>query len=152
MRKAKKDQPGYDLWKANHISNINHTKLSGEAASAVDIFNKSIDKNNLICHEYIGHSDPSSFKEAVDAYQYEKYIIPSKLEFIDVQNRLGTRLLNCLKSHKGTSKFISGKGKMTDKVVNSMQDYYGLAIRNNVLSGYNMTKATSAVLCNCTYF
>ena len=98
------------------------------------IFNKSNDKNNLICHEYLEHSDPSSFKEVVDPYQYEKYIIPSKLEFIDVQNRLETRLPNCLKSHKGTNKSISGKGKMTDKIINSMQDYYGLAIRNNVPS------------------
>ena len=134
MGKAKKDQPGYDLWKANHISNINHTKLSGEAANAVYIFNKSIDKNNLICHEYLEHSDPSSFKEVVDPYQYEKYIISSKLEFIDVQNHLQTRLPNCLKSHKRTNKSISGKGKMTDKIINSMQDHYGFAIRNNVPS------------------
>ena len=38
-----------------------------EAAGAIDIFNRSIDKNNLICHEYLGDGDTSSFKEVVDA-------------------------------------------------------------------------------------
>ena len=85
MWEAKENQPGYDLWKANHIFNINHTKSSGamEAAGAIDIFNRSIDKNNLMYHEYLGDDDTSSFKEVVDANPYEKYdIIPSKLECI----------------------------------------------------------------------
>ena len=69
MWEAKENQPGYDLWKANHIYNINNTKSSRvmEAAGAIDIFNRSIDKNNLICHEYLGDGDTSSFKEVVDA-------------------------------------------------------------------------------------
>ena len=116
------------------------------AAGATDIFNKSIGKNNLICHEYLGDGD-TLFKEVVDANPCEKYdITPSKLECIGhVQKRLGTRLRNCVKSHKGTNKPISGKGKLTEKVINSIQNYYGMAIRNNVDDIHNMRK--QQVLC-----
>ena len=44
------------------------------AAGATDIFNKSIGKNNLICHEYLGDGD-TLFKEVVDANPCEKYDI-----------------------------------------------------------------------------
>ena len=119
-----------------------------EAAGAIDSFTRSIDKNNLIYHKYIGDSDTLSFKEVVDANPCENYdIIPSKLECIGhVQKRLRTRLCNCLESYKGTNQPISGKGKLTEKVINSMQNYYGMAIRNNVDDIHNMRKATGAVL------
>ena len=106
MWEANKNQPRYDLWKASHKYNINHTKSSGamEVAGAIDIFNRSIDKNNLIYYEYLGDDDTSSFKKVVDANPYEKYdIILSNLECKGhVQKLLGTRLRNCVKSHKGT--------------------------------------------------
>ena len=74
MWEAKENQPGYDLWKAKHICYINHTKSSWaiEAAGAIDIFNRSIDKNNLIFQEYIGDGDTSLFKEVADANPHEK--------------------------------------------------------------------------------
>ena len=82
-----------------------------EAAGAIDIFNRSIEKNNLIYHEYLGDGDTSLFKKVVDTNPYENYdIIPNKLEYIGhVQNRVGARLRSCVKSHKGTNKPISGK-------------------------------------------
>ena len=55
MLETIENQAGYDLWKANHICNINHhIKSSGamKAAGAINIFNRSIDINNLIYHEY----------------------------------------------------------------------------------------------------
>ena len=45
---------------------------------------------------------------------------------------------------------ISGKGKLTEKVINSIQNYYGMAIRNNDI--HNMRKATGVVLYHCTDF
>ena len=52
-----------------------------------------------------------------------------------VQKRLGTRLRK-LKSKLGTRKLkdgkgIGGKGRLTRKVMDKMQNYYGLAIRQN---------------------
>ena len=64
-----------------------------EATGATEIFQISIEKNNLICHKYFEDGD-SSFK--VDSKSYKKYIInPTKLECVGhVQKRLGTRLRN----------------------------------------------------------
>ena len=54
-----------------------------KAAGAIDIFNRSIDKDNLIYHEYLGDGDTSSFEEVVHASPYEKYdITPTKHECI----------------------------------------------------------------------
>ena len=84
-----------------------------EAAGAIDMFIRFIDKNNLI-HEYL--EDDTSFKVG-QANPFEKYIIPSKLECIGhVQKCLATKLCNCVRSHKGTNKPISGKGMLFKKL------------------------------------
>ena len=69
-----------------------------------------------------------------------------------VQKRLGTRLRNIVKAHKGTKNPISGRGKLTENVINSMQNYYGMAIRNNCSNLYAMKKAVGAILWHCTAF
>ncbi|GFV29310.1 uncharacterized protein TNCV_153011 [Trichonephila clavipes] len=51
---------------------------------------------------------------------------------------MGTRLRNILKMSKGIKlsdgKNISGRGRLTLKEVDSIQHYYGLAIRKNLSS------------------
>ena len=47
-------------------------------------------------------------------------------------------------------KGISGKGRLTDKAVNTLQNYYGMAIRQNTGNLYTMKKAVGAVLFHCT--
>ena len=37
-------------------------------------------------------------------------------------------------------KGILGKGRLTDKIINKMQSYYGMAIRQNTLSSHNNDK------------
>ena len=55
-------------------------------------------------------------------------------------------------------KYISGKGRLTDKIINKMQNYYGMSIRLNTLAAwsgdhnialYNMKKSVLAVLWHC---
>ena len=77
--------------------------------------------------------------------------MPIKLECVGhVQKRLGTRLRNLVKAHKGTSQPLSGRGKFTEKVINSMQNFYGLAIRSNKDNLYAMKKAVYAILFHFT--
>ena len=47
---------------------------------------------------------------------------------------------------------MGGKGKLTKKVIESIQTYYGLAIRNNCNNIYAMKKAIGAILYHCTNF
>ena len=151
----------YDQWKTEHFASdeceINHSKSSGvmEAAGAVEIFSRSVEKNGLIYNEYLGDGDTSSFSEVVASEPYKEHgkIIPEKLECVGhVQKRLGTRLQNMIKQYKGTSTPLSGKGKLTEKTINSMQNYYGMAIRGNKNDLYAMKKATGAILWHCTDF
>ena len=104
--------------------------------------------------DYNKNKDAFSFKDVVESKPYQEYdITPVKLECIGhVQKRLGSRLCNLVKSHKGTSNPLHGRGKLTDSVINSMQNFYGLAIRNNLDNIYAMKKAVWAVLFHCTKF
>ena len=154
MWDSKKGSLQYDRWAAEHVCHINHQKSSGlmESAGAIEMFQRSVEKNNLIYHEYLGDGNTSSFKDVVSANPYEEYLIsPVKLECVGhVQKRLGTRLRNIVKAHKGTSTPLSGRGKLTDNIINSMQNFYGMAIRKNSGQLYPMKKAIGAILFHCT--
>ena len=104
--------------------------------------------------QYLGDGDTSSFKEVVASNPYKEYgICIIKLKCVGhVQKRLGTQLQNKVKEYKGTKSPISGKGKLTEKIINSMQNFYGLAIRQNCESLYLMKKAIGAILWHCTKF
>ncbi|GFY14189.1 uncharacterized protein TNCV_3613781 [Trichonephila clavipes] len=66
-----------------------------------------------------------------------------------VQKRMGVRLRNILKTSKGIKpsdgKNISGRGRLTLKEVDSIQHYYGLAIRKNLSSVEDMKRAIWAI-------
>ncbi|GFT35868.1 uncharacterized protein TNCV_2154291 [Trichonephila clavipes] len=73
-----------------------------------------------------------------------------KLECVGhVQKRMGTRLRNILKMSKGIKlsdgKNISGRGRLTLKEVDSIEHYYGLAIRKNLSSVEDMKRAIWAI-------
>ena len=129
MWEKKKGTPEYQCWKVDHLCEINHERSSGsmESAGTVAIFNRSIKKHDLIYKEYLGDGDTSSFNDVKNADPYRDYgVSPIKLECVGhVQKRLGTRLRNLVKALKGTKTSLSGKGKLTEKCINSMQNYYG---------------------------
>ena len=71
-----------------------------------------------------------------------------------VQKRLGTHLRNLRTKLKGTKlsdgKPLIGKGRLTEKIINLLQNYYGMAIRQNAKTVPEMRKAIGAVLCHCS--
>ena len=156
MWNSKKGTPEYQCWIIDHQCEINHKSSSGsmESAGAVTIFNRSVKKNNLIYKEFLGDGDTSSFKDVKNSNPYQDFdITPIKLECVGhVQKRLGTRLRNLVKAHKGTKTPLSGRGNLTEKCINSMQNYYGMAIRQNVNNLYAMKKAVYAILFHFTNF
>ena len=143
----------YDLWKAEHTCSANHSKSSGamEAAGAVEMFPHSVEKHKLVYQYYIGDGDASSFKDAVASKPYEVHgIVPNKWECVGhIQKHLGTRLRELRKRYKNTTAPLGGKGKLTDKVINAVQNYFGLAIRQNKGQLYAMKKAVGAVVWHC---
>ena len=100
-------------------------------ASAVNIFKRSVEKNNVRHSTYIGDGDTSSYAAVVASKPYGEDLIPMKDEcIVDVQKRVGTRL----RRMKTNDKTLGGKGngKLTDKAINNLQNYMGLAIRQNI--------------------
>ena len=69
-----------------------------------------------------------------------------------MQKRLGTRLQNLVKKHKGTASPLGGRGKLTENIINSMQNFYGMTIRSNTDNLYAMKKVVGAILWHCTDF
>ena len=85
MWEGKENSPRYAAWKAKHNCSINHTKSSGsmEAAGAIKIFSRSVEKNNLIYSHYLGDGDTNSFKDVLQSEPYKAYNVePVKLECV----------------------------------------------------------------------
>ena len=148
----KKNYPGYNDWLLNHVCSTNHEGSSGamEAAGAKVIFHRSVKRNSLRYTEYLGDGDTSSYLEVNLSKPYG-HIDIRKLECVGhVQKRLGTRcrsLRDSLKKQKlSDGKSISGRGKLTEKAINTFQNYFGMAIRQNTGNLYQMKKCVWAVL------
>ncbi|GFX45782.1 uncharacterized protein TNCV_934211 [Trichonephila clavipes] len=83
--------------------------------------------------QYLGDGDSKGFLTIKEAKVHGDTEV-EKLECVGhVQKRMGTRLRNILKMSKGIKlsdgENISGRGRLTLKEVDSIQHYYGLAIR-----------------------
>ena len=148
--------PEYDNWQQNHNCSINHRKSAGamEGDGAVAIFSRSIELHKMRYLHYIGDGDTCSFLQVCESKPYGE-LIPEKLECVGhIQKRLGTRLRKLRNDLKGKKledgKMISGRGRLTDKAINVLQNYFGMAIRQNTANVGVMKRAIGAVLYHCS--
>ena len=147
------NEPGYASWYANHDCQINHDRSAGamESAGAVAMFKRSIDCHHLRYTSYIGDGDSSSYSDVANSQPYGDGVKIEKKECIGhVQKRMGTRCRGLRQSLKGVKlsdgKKISGRGRLTDKAINTLQNHYGMAIRQNIGNLYAMKKSIIAIL------
>ncbi|GBM73975.1 hypothetical protein AVEN_155327-1 [Araneus ventricosus] len=118
----------------------NHKGSSGnmEVVGAYRIFERSESSRKLLYSEYYGDGDSKGYDAVRDIYGKDSVL---KLECIGhVQKRVGTRL----RKLKASNKALGGKGKLTDTFINKLQNYYGIAIRDNVGNLLQMQSATIA--------
>ena len=150
----KKDKTSLDYhsWKAKHVCKVNHhgSAAAMEPCGVVRIFQRSEVVRGLRYTKYLGDGDSSSFKKVVESDPYNGKTI-EKLECVGhVQKRCGTRLRRLKSANKGMKlddgKGLSGAGRLTDKVIDTLQNYYGLAIRQNAGDIEKMKEAVNAVL------
>ena len=150
MWNDKKDDPGYTNWKLTHECQINHegSSTSMESKGAVQIFNRSIEKHKLRYVNYIGDGDSSAFSKVLESDPYPGKQI-NKLECIGhIQKRVGAGLIKLTQDNPS----IKGKGdgKLTKKVINTLQNYYGMAIRSSKDTNIIQMKiAIATVLSHC---
>ena len=135
-----KESEEYLNWKMSHEPSYTK-KHSGssvqmEVAGVFDIYKRSEQKYGLRYMSHIGDGDSSTFSSVSTAKPYGEHIMIEKKECVGhVQKRLGSQLRK-LKANYGKKKLddgntIGGRGRLTEKIIDTMQNYYGLAIRKN---------------------
>ena len=116
-----------------------------ETEAAVKLWKRSEETNGLKYVYYIGDGDRKGF-DAVTADKPYGDIAVEKEECIGhVQKRLG-KALRDLKKKQGKDKLsdgkpLCGKGRLTEKYMDRLQNYYGMAVPSNVGDLQGMAKA-----------
>ena len=89
------------------------------------IFARSETTRQLQYTEYFGDGDSKAYSEI--EHVYDNVQVEKKECVCHVQKRVGTALRKLKKENKG----IGGQGKLTDSLIDKIQNYYGIAIRSN---------------------
>ena len=137
----KSDQERYKLWKASHKCSLNYTGSSPnmEKYGAQNIFGRSVDKHGLYYTSFYGDGDSNAFPSVEKIYGPAKEM--RKCECVGHYKKgVGTRLRKLKKKTKG----LGGKGRLTDTKIDTLQNYFGIAWRQNVGNLDAMTKACKA--------
>ncbi|XP_054256863.1 uncharacterized protein LOC129003739 [Macrosteles quadrilineatus] len=137
--------------KGHHFCEKNFEGSSGsmEVAGAKSVFSRSVATRNVRYKYYLGDGDCKGFSTVVESQPYGPTFNIEKLECVGhVQKRMGGRLRKLRRDLKGQKlsdglKIGGKKGRLTDSVIDSLQNYYGLAIRRNK---NNLEKMKSDVL------
>lgn len=142
MQHMKSTNPqAYDAWYANHNCGLNHKGSSPamETAGAEKIFKQSIEKHSLYYTSFYGDGDSKAFPAVEKVYGPVKKV--TKFECIGhYQKRVGTRLRKKKKDTKG----LGGKGRLTDAKIDTLQNYFGIALRQNTGDINKMVSACKA--------
>lgn len=154
---SKLDTAEYEAWHEEHVNSgkckANHIGPSGnmEVAAIIMMFQRSL-KSGVKFRNYIGDGDSKTYSGVVNDKPYDEDFVINKKECIGhVQKRMGTRLRGIVKTsvvdtETKTGKIVkrkslSGKGKLTAKMIDKLTVYYGLAIRRNHNSVEKMKNA-----------
>ena len=130
----------YQQWMENHSCDINHSGSSDsmETAAAVEMFSRSVGKQNLKYTTFVEDGDSSCFahvKEPCFNKYGQGYIVVKEECDGHIQKRIGRALREYKRKHTGIklsdNKSVGGPKRLTDLMIDRIQNYYGQAIRNN---------------------
>ena len=148
----------YEKFISEHDCLVNHSGSAGsmEAIGVAECFQSSAKDRKLRYTQLIGDGDSKTYPLILAADPYLGITV-EKLECIGhIQKRIGSRLRNVRTKHKETlsdGKRISGRGHLTEKLINKLQNLYGIALRQNVnKTGHEMKVAIGTVLYHSTEF
>ncbi|GFU56387.1 uncharacterized protein TNCV_2609121 [Trichonephila clavipes] len=132
--------------KLNNIHNCaKHIGSSGamESLGVYRIFERSVEMRKLQYVNFFGDGDSKGYASVKDIYGKNTV---AKYECIGhIQKRVGTKL----RKLKSKRKDLGGRGKLTDAFIDKLQNYYGIAIRDNVNSLQGMQRAVIAAFFHC---
>ena len=149
-----KQHPKFNDWSVYHTCPINHTGSAGsmEVSGVKAIFQRSVEQFNMRYTTYLGDGDSKAYREVTLIVIL--VTLSRKLSAIGhVQKRVGARLRTYISNYKGVNlddgKKLTGQGRLTNKVMNTLQNYYGLVMRadyggvSDVDKLYRMKKSDS---------
>ena len=147
----------YKCWKQKHIDNGECSKnFDGsakaiECTGAVEIWRRSVSLHNLRYTTFIGDGDSKSYPDVVADKPYGEGVEIVKSDCIGhVQKCLGAALRRkkkeCGRRPLRDGKTIGGRGRLTDQLINKLQNYFGHALCNNLNDIEKMHKAVLAIL------
>ncbi|GFV76224.1 uncharacterized protein TNCV_4673131 [Trichonephila clavipes] len=132
--------------KLNTIHNCSkHIGSSGamEPLGVYRIFERSVEMRKLQYVNFFGDGDFKGYASVKDIYGNNTV---AKYECIGhIQKRVGTKL----RKLKSKRKDLGGRGKLTDAFIDKLQNYYGIAIRDNVNNLQGMQRAVIAAFFHC---
>lgn len=149
-------QAEFDAWKAEHQTecqiNTHVSSPAMETAAVVELWKRSEHVNHLQYTVYIGDGDSKGFQAVCEERPYGDIPIAKEECIGHVRKRLGKNLRDLRQRLSGTKlsdgKPIGGRGRLTDKRIDSLQHYYGDAIRKHSGSITDMARAIWASLCH----
>ena len=135
------DSNHYNAWYQNHKTScdINHVGSSGvmETNGAMQMFLQSMERRHLMYTIFVGDGDSDCFgKVSEECAKLNIGYDLTKEECVGhVQKRLGTALREFKRKRRGMKladgKTVGGKNRLTDNIIDKMQNVYGEAIRGN---------------------
>ncbi|KFM71283.1 hypothetical protein X975_00958, partial [Stegodyphus mimosarum] len=142
----------YLKWKMEHnkVCNKNHSGSSAqmEVNGMLSMFSRSEEKYGVRYVNYIGDGDCKTFLALTKDNPYNVPI--SKIECVGhIQKRMGARLRKLKQEFRGKKLYdkkpLSGKGRLTDVLIDQLTTYYGNAIRKHSDNYHDMQKAIWAI-------
>ena len=151
---SKIDTAEYHRFLETHECSINHLGSAGlmKPSSVIRCFKRSVETLKPRYENFIGDGDLKAFLEVVKADPYDGFPVKKGECIGHIQKRVGSRLRK-LKKEYVSKKLKDGKtlrGRLADKDINRLQNYFGIAIRTNCHSVVAMQKFVGAVLCHCS--
>ena len=144
----------YTRWKASHSCDVNFEGSAGamEPQGTLQLFKSSLDYK-IRYAKLISDGDSKTHALLLEEQPYGSTLV-EKCDCVGhVQKRMGTALRNLKTKYRGQKladgKTIGGVGRLTDARMNSLQNYYGDAIRRNKGDLEGMIKAVQATLLHC---
>eukprot|EP00117_Sycon_ciliatum_P046428 scpid67182/ scgid2109/ len=157
LTSGKLSQADFDAWKVTHTADCQaNTSVSSPAmeAEAVKLlWSRSEQNNGLKYTSYIGDGDSKAYRSVCQLKPYGDMSIDKEECVGYVQKRVQSHNLRTLKQKCGSKplsdgKPIGGKGRLTGSKIDSLQNYYGAAIRSNPGSTSGMARAIWASVCH----
>ena len=135
----------FEEWQIEHIAsgecdiNFHGSSPAMETEGAKVLWDRSIEKHNIRFKWMVSDGDSKAFNAVEDTYGDDCKVV--KLDCVGhVQKRMGKHLLNLKARTKGKladGKPIGGRGRLSEGKIKQIQQYYGLAIRQNTLTAVN---------------